>query len=42
MSAREIKWHWHFEMEFMRWADPVEVYVEDRRIVLRKAKGILN
>ena len=40
-SQGEIKWHWHFEMEFILVRDnPVEVYVEDRRIVLRKGEGI--
>lgn len=36
-----IKWHWHLEMEFILVRDnPVEIYVEDRRIVLRKGEGI--
>lgn len=36
-----IKWHWHPEMEFIIVRDnPVEIYVEDRRIILRKGEGI--
>ena len=36
-----IKWHWHLETEFILVRDnPVEIYVEDRRIVLRKGEGI--
>ncbi len=36
-----IKWHWHPEMEFIVVRDsPAEIYVEDRRIVLRKGEGI--
>lgn len=36
-----IKWHWHPEMQFFVVRDnPVEVFVEDRRIVLRKGEGM--
>lgn len=40
-SQGYIKWHWHPEMEFNMVKDnPVEIYIEDRRIVLRKGEGI--
>ena len=40
-NQQKIKWHWHPEVEFIIVRDnPVEILIDDARIVLRKDEGI--
>lgn len=40
-KQQKIKWHWHPEVEFIIVRDnPVEILIDDTRIVLRKDEGI--
>ena len=41
-NQRRVNWHWHPELEFIIIRDnPVEIYIDDTRILLRKNEGIL-